>query len=175
MALSIAKYVDRVRRLAIERGVDLRVDDIESSLDNALQQFAEEVSNSTLRHLLVKDYTSVTYASGKASLATLTDILVDRIVRVIHSDGSTTTEVSLLPIGATRRDLTYERNQIRYWGCYSDDAIYLMAGDGVTVPGDGTLQITSSFIPVITTVPEGRLSDDLIQIGYNVARGINGA
>lgn len=169
MALSIAKYCDRVRRLGMERGLELRVDDIESSLDNALQELGKQTAESSLRHLLVKDYT-VTFTSGKGSLASHTDMLVDRIVRILHSDGSTTTQVALLPIGATRRDLTYERNLLFFWGCYSDDAIYLLQGDGTTVPGDGTLTVTSSFIPAITTVPEGRLTDDLISIAIGLVK-----
>lgn len=170
MSLSNQQFVDLTRRLARERGIDLDPVDIRASRDKALQLLGEQVANSAKHAHLQQTYSGITFTSGSADISGQAGLLYDKIRRVTHSDGTTTTEVTMLPMGCTQRDLNYERNQFVYWGVQEANSIYVMKGDGATDPGDGTINITASYVPTIAQVPNN-LIDDLIEVAVMLTQG----
>jgi hypothetical protein len=165
MALNVTKYVDRVLRLAAQRGIDLEDANVESTLPIALLHLQRQVAESPKRAHLEKTSSALTLTSGAVSLATLTDLPYDAIKSVTHSDG---TRVTVLPPGSTLRDLLYPRNAYTYWGVVENGVtLYVYKGEG-TAADNGTVTIEYGFIPIISTVPD-QLVPDLIEAGLALA------
>src|SRR5262249_39795151 len=110
-------YVERVQRLAAQLGKAVTPADVWSSRDSALQRLAAEVAADPSRRAYAQtELSGVPFAGGAAALSGYPDMLHEHIRNVQHSDGQSTTPVSVLPYGCTRRHLGYERNQMVFWG-----------------------------------------------------------
>ncbi len=160
MALTKSTTIDMALRQAMDAGLTLTEENIESNIQSALNDLPDFVASLPRAARLEKDYT-ITFASGVASLTAKTDLKTDYIKRVIHSDG---TIISLLPRNSTPTDLTYERNQMFYWGILWNDSIRAKLGDGSNdVPdGDGTL--TGLFQPTDVSLVPSELIGDFITL-----------
>ena len=157
-------YVERVQRLASQLGKLITPADIWSARDSALQRLAAEVAADPMRRAYAQVALSgVTFAAGAASLASYTDMLHEHVRNVQHSDGGNTTSVSLLPYGCSRKDLTYERNQMVFWGVVESGALYVMTGSGVDAAPDGTVDLVYSSVPTLANIHR-QLVDDLIRL-----------
>lgn len=159
MALTNIITCDKVYRALAAMGLSPVLANIESTIPQGLQQLGEQEAGGINYNRLTKTAT-VTMTSGAASLSSLTDRVGDLIRRIWHADG---TPISLLPRGSTRTDLTYERSQLYDWAVIEGGSIYVMNGDGVTVPSNESLSVLYSYIPAIGDVPDD-LADDFIGI-----------
>lgn len=146
---------------------------IQASLSLALQRLAREVGDSSEWALGQKEYT-VALASGVASLATHTDILIDTIETVSHptiKDGSPG-YLSRIPNGS-RADLLMPRTQMVGHYVVEKNAIYASKGVGTwpaaeDIPDDGNLAVVANFVAGLSAVPEQHI-DRLVEIGAEIA------
>jgi len=175
--LTEAQYVDKVRRLALERGKVLDPGDIRESLDSALSRLSQEVKDSGDYPLNQREYT-LSLVSGVASLAALPDICIGDIETVLHPniDGSgTSVYLSKLP-GGTRADLRQVRNQLFYPYVIENNSLYASLGQG-TWPDAGDIPPNSAAVIAVapafftlTTYPP-QYQNRLIELGVEVANG----
>jgi hypothetical protein len=157
-------YVEMVMREAAQAGKILTPADVWSTRDAALQELANEVAEDPARRAYAQtQVTSLAFASGGSSLATYTDALHEHIRNVTHDDGGgNITNVAMLPYGASRKDLGYERLDIGlYYGVVESAQIYIAAFDGSSAP-NGTLNFVYSNVPTLATI-HIQLVDDLIR------------
>ena len=167
--------VERVIRLAKQKGIILEPADVWSSINSSLQMLAGKVANDPrLRPYAQVRITNATCASGVVSLTTYTDMLQEHIRDVTHNDGSgVITRVCMAPYGASRQWLTYERSELDYYGVVEADGLYLAEGvpndDGTAnAPPNGTVAMTYSNVPTLANL-HSQLLDNEIAIGLVVA------
>lgn len=177
MALNEAQYVEKVRRLALQRGQTLDGGDIRDTLDNALNDLSREVRDSGDYPLGQKEYT-LSMTAGVASLTAIPDIFVGDIETVLHPniDGAgTSAYLSRIP-GGTRADLRQPRNTIYFPYVVEQNTLYASLGQGTwpsaedLPPDSAAVKAVAPAIFTIATVPF-QYQDRLIELGVMLASG----
>jgi hypothetical protein len=147
----------RVNNTLVGRGLPARpVEVIESKLDDVRRSLADELGLAFGKEITVAITSGVGYIY-RLSPATNTDVLWKEYGRAVHSDG---TEISILPLGTTSRDLTYPRTILDYyWGCIestnsgADVTLTVWLADGSGAAPDGNVLIDTVVIPSLANWP----------------------
>jgi hypothetical protein len=127
------------------------------SLD-ALEELTELVRKSGKAALLEKDVTP-TLTSGVADLSAYTDIKIDAIKRVEHSDSSVGELSNAKGWGYFRS----AKSEMYNWYLIEKNKIYCRKGNGADSSDDGTLTVLVAFTPTLATLPVD-LETDLIAL-----------
>jgi hypothetical protein len=142
-----ANIADAAQRALQTQGQTLALDDLERLIPFARRILAEE-----LDVFFTKEY-SITLTNGVGTVsgsATNVDLIWTDYGRAVHSDGTDSTEVNILPVECTSRDLTYPRFSGMFWAVLEANGnnvtITVWQGDGATAAPDGT--VTADFATV---------------------------
>lgn len=160
------EFVQKVRDRGKLLGLTLAPDTLWTAMDDALAELSEEASNGRYP-LLQKDFT-VAMVSGVADMsaisdATLSSILVKSIRNVRGADGTEWLR------DYSRAGLSHEKLALgRIWFAVTNNSLYGMLDDGLTLPDDQNVTFNAHFCPVITSVPP-ELENELIDIGLSYA------
>ena len=165
---------DGAQRALQASGVTVQLDDLERLIPFARRILAEE-----LEDFFSKEYT-IAITSGVGTVYNLSgsinvDLLWDRFGRAVHADG---TEISILPIGTTSRDLTYPRFLGYYYAVLEANAnvvtITVWQGDGTTFAANGNVTVDFATVRALADWPTV-LDTALVAKVIELARGSVGA
>lgn len=171
MALTETQWIDKVKRLARERGFELAGDDIREALPTALKQLAVLSLSADWRPLLENDY-ALTIAVRSASFAAQTDLLPESIKvcdHIVHTG-------VIVPGGAVPLPFRIlERVTDLDFAGAVPQTLFAFAAVGLSAVEfryssalAGTLTVRAVKIPTIATVPL-QLEDLLIEIGIQMS------
>jgi hypothetical protein len=139
---------------------------IETIKEDALDELAEMVFKSAKAALLEKDF-APTLTSGVADLSSFTDMKIDGIKRVEHSDsgiGELSNAGSWSYFRSTKSDLFN-------WYLIEKNKIYCRKGNGTDVVDDGTLTVLAPFTPSLATLPVDLESDLIAMVADAYLKG----
>lgn len=131
---------------------------IESISLDALDELTEMVRKSGKAALLEKDFT-ITLTSGVGDLSSSTDLKIDGIKRIDHSDSA----IGELSNAKTWGYLRAAKSDMYNWFLLEKNKIYARRGNGVDAVDDGTLTVLAAFTPTLATLPVD-LEPDLIAL-----------
>jgi hypothetical protein len=131
---------------------------IETIKEDALDELAEIVMKSGKAALLEKDFTPA-LASGEADLSSFTDLKIDGIKRVEHSDSS----IGELSNAKSWGYFRATKSDMFNWYLIEKNKIYCRKGNGTDAVDDGTLTVLATFTPTLATLPVD-LEADLISL-----------